>query len=396
MRFKSKYLRYLLKDYSYHTVFIISLLTLTALVTWWAVFVNRSIHDSYDLHKKNLKQGLLLYASTMGQNKTDSPKVGILIEDQRFEIVSSVDSLNRQAVKLSPVWSSLYIQPREEILLEREEKLKSQQLMVVGESGLLLFLILISGFMIYRSHWLEKRVIKELHELWSRVSHEIKSPITGLKAFLETIRDEPMDHEKMKPLIRMALQNVERQKKLTENMLIGQKIKNGGFGINLKTIDVKKFILDYLDYESSVSAGKIIEFDTQGSDCYLADADPSALRVVFDNIIDNAYKYGGKDVSIAISIRHEGKKRVVIKFADSGPGFDPGMNDGIFRAYGRLSEELPKGQHGTGMGLYISRNLVRKWGGDMSARSRGPGKGSEFSIYLKRKRTRDYEKSNDS
>ncbi len=108
-------------------------------------------------------------------------------------------------------------------------------------------------------------------------------------------------------------------------------------------------------------------------------ADVNALKVILDNITDNAVKYCASSPVLQVDrIGYENKAVIVIK--DNGPGFHPNFIDIIFEAYKHLDEELPVKRRGTGLGLNISRQLVRKMGGDLEAYSEGEGKGAEFHI----------------
>ncbi len=112
-------------------------------------------------------------------------------------------------------------------------------------------------------------------------------------------------------------------------------------------------------------------------------ADVNALKVILDNITDNAIKYCASSPVLQVDcIGYENNAVIVIK--DNGPGFRPHFIKTIFEAYKHLDEELPIKHQGTGLGLYISRQLARKMGGDLEAYSEGEGQGAEFRIILPR------------
>ncbi len=112
-------------------------------------------------------------------------------------------------------------------------------------------------------------------------------------------------------------------------------------------------------------------------------ADINVLKVILDNITDNAVKYCASSPVLQVDcICYENKAVIVIK--DNGPGFRPHFIETVFEAYKHLDEKLPVKRRGTGLGLYISRQLARKMGGDLEAYSEGEGKGAEFRIILPR------------
>jgi signal transduction histidine kinase len=377
------------KRQAYHFVFISSLLALTLLVTWWAIFLYQSVNQYFDTKLEAARQSVYSYTLFLGHNTAVKPEPGPYQRDQRLEIVHAHSQPGPYARELAPFWNGLWLQPREEVIRDLEEKRERRHLMVLGESGFLVLLILVSGLMIYRMYWLEKRTTQELHELWSRVSHEIKTPITGVKAFLETLQSQNLSREEIEPLLELALKQVDRQQQLTENMLIGQKIKRGGSGVKLTRLKILCFIKTYIEkHPMYVSKGNVtlVEPEATAAGTTIS-ADPEALRIIFANLFENAFKYGGSGILISISIEQVSKQVRVI-FEDNGPGFEPGMAEYIFKAYKRLGSELPGKEKGTGMGLYICRRLARKMGGNLSAQSEGKGKGARFILTLKKARTK--------
>lgn len=370
------------KNHAYHFIFILSLLSLTLLVTWWAIFIERSIRQSAKLRYENIIQSVKLYSHMLGSDINNPPRTGVFEKDERFEIIEKKGQADEYAQKLLPYWEQFLIQPKPEYIQKIKKKTKSQKIMIFGESSLLLILILISGFMIYWIFRLEKRSTQELNEFWSRVTHEIKTPITGLKAFLQTLKTQELKREDMEPLIDLALIQVERQQQLSENILMGQKFKKKGVKILQQKLNIQQYIKEFVkDNGSRLSQLKVI-FDNEGHNDIIVTADPNGLRIIFDNLADNAIKYGSKHLIISIKPENA-EKEVMVLFKDDGRGFEPGMEHNIFDAYKRLKNELPEEQHGTGMGLYISRKLAIQMGGDLTGSSSGMDKGSAFVLHLK-------------
>jgi signal transduction histidine kinase len=373
------------KRQTYHFVFISSLFALTLLVTWWAIFLYQSVNQTYETKLEGARHGVYSYSLFLGHNPVKQPKEGPYPRDSRLEIVHAHSKPREISTELLPYWKNWWLQPKAEFLDQLIDKRNRQRLMVIGESGFLLLLILVSGLMIYRMYWLEKRTTQELHELWSRVSHEIKTPITGVKAFLETLQSQSLSQEEMAPLLELALKQVDRQQQLTENMLVGQKLKRRASGIKLKRLPIRAYLQSYIEKHPFQLAGGDLTLACPGDDVNspIVFADPEALRIIFDNLIDNARKYGGDQVKIDICLEQKGK-RAVISFIDNGPGFSPQMAENIFKAYKRLGNELPgKEQKGTGMGMYISRRLAKKMKGSLTAHSQGIGEGAHFILSLK-------------
>jgi len=363
-------------------LFIVSFLSLISLVTWWSVFIRQSIVFQHHSNYENLKAHLEAYSVKLGHTQNIRPDPGSFPLDRRLEISFCDGKEGDFNIPLDPYWSSYCISPTNDYIETVEREFRSKTLMIFGESGFLILILCISTFMLIRMLWLEKRSDREVHELWSRITHEIKSPITGIKAFLQTLKNQHIPQDQLVPLIDMALREVDRQQQLAENLLIGRRLENGGHGLSRSTINVKEYLGDYLDTKNLLLGNLSIDVVWLTDEDLCVRADSDALRVVFDNLLDNATKYCENMPRLTLEIRAE-NKRGIISFIDSGKGFQPSMAEDIFRAFKRLNNELPKSSRGTGMGLHISRQLLRKMGGDLTASSQGVGKGANFSVYLK-------------
>ena len=106
-------------------------------------------------------------------------------------------------------------------------------------------------------------------------------------------------------------------------------------------------------------------------------ADRDGLRVILENLLDNAHKYGGGHVRIAAGV-NDGRWRLDI--SDRGRGFAPDQAERLFDLHNRGSGDGMT--HGAGLGLAIARSLARRMGGDITAHSGGPGKGAVFTVTL--------------
>jgi signal transduction histidine kinase len=253
--------------------------------------------------------------------------------------------------------------------------------MIIGEGALLVLLILVSSFMLYRLIREERRTLDELSEFWGRITHEIKTPITGLRAFLETLKRQDLDGDKLQPLIELALKQVDRQQQLAHNLLIGQRLRRGAPQLDLQSLNLRSFIDQFFRQQTSLLAGVDLEVSVPSENDLWITADPDALRAILDNLMDNAIKYSSPSPKLSISVSFDDHRAWVL-VRDFGIGFPPHQAEHLFDAYRRLKEELPGHSHGTGMGLYISRQLARRMNGDLIASSDGPGQGAEFLLSL--------------
>ena len=273
-----------------------------------------------------------------------------------------------------------YLTVKEHILKEFEKDLGSKRLMVIGESGLLALIVFAGIIFLFKFINLEKRTTREMEEFWGRISHEIKTPVTGIRAFLESLAAGAIDSQSLPGFIDLALKEIGRQQQLAENILTGSSFKNA-VRLNIESFDLNSYVRDYFNIHFvSLSKGRFI-LDSNHSGVLNVRADRHALRIILDNITDNAVRYCHPGFELKISTGRS-EKQAWITLSDDGPGFDEACSSRIFEAYRYMDGELPDTPHGTGMGLYISKKLAVKMGGDIEAASGGKGQGSVFRVTL--------------
>jgi signal transduction histidine kinase len=107
---------------------------------------------------------------------------------------------------------------------------------------------------------------------------------------------------------------------------------------------------------------------------------PRDLQIVFSNLLDNAVKYGGEEPKVFVQARPQGDDRVVARISDNGRGIRFELRRKIFQRFFRGGSELERTTKGTGLGLYIVKNLVKKMKGRVNVHGRGPLNGATFEV----------------
>ncbi len=371
------------KGYGHHILFGLSILSLAALLTWWTIFIRTSIQNEKSQQYKILELEVNILCQTVAKDEEFEPEIGICDHDQRFEILKERPDDAPFVKSLEPRWPEFWVRPRAEIVDHIEQEFRSKNFMLLGESGFIILILLLSSVFLYRAIQVERRTAREVTEFWERSAHEIKTPITGIKAFLQNLKSQS-GSEKIAPFIKLALKQVERQEKLAENILSGHRLKSRE-PLNLQPVNLPRFLEEYFQKSAVSLTDTEIGLDT-GSDKNLqVRADVHALKVILDNLTDNAVKYTGPHLVLRVSVKISGRD-VLLDVKDNGPGFDPRKSEALFRAFEILASELPVKRRGTGMGLYISRALAREMGGDLLALSEGKGQGAIFRIILQKEK----------
>jgi signal transduction histidine kinase len=279
----------------------------------------------------------------------------------------------------------------ERALLERETGLDAQQMaerqleiavhhdrrnvMLVGESTLLALMLSGSLVVLFLLAQRRRQQREDMEKLLQFTSHEFKTPVAGVKGLLQSLALGSIPEAQRAELIQLGQVECDRLEHLAETILAYQRAMSREPRAGAQRIDVAQFIGDLLAHRARTSTGSEVEVALVDAVQVLGDRD--GLRVILENLLDNANKYGGGKVRIAAGIS-DGHWRLDI--SDQGRGFDPASAEKLFDLHNRGSGEGVT--HGAGLGLAIARQLARRMGGDLSAHSPGPGRGAVFTVTL--------------
>jgi signal transduction histidine kinase len=181
----------------------------------------------------------------------------------------------------------------------------------------------------------------------------------------------------------MGLGEAERLEHMIENVLIAGRLRTDRQPIRMSLSRLDRFLDAFAAHRGELiqEPGALEVACEEGVRDAEALFDPDGLRVVLENLVDNALKYGGDEPNVRIHARKDGSA-LLVDVADDGIGFDPGEAENLFRPFVRTTEEGSPSRHGAGLGLSIARALMRRMGGDVTARSDGPGRGACFTVHL--------------
>lgn len=196
------------------------------------------------------------------------------------------------------------------------------------------------------------------------VTHELKSPIASLKLYLQTMTRHSVSAEQQAEFHRFMLEDVERLDTLIDHLLETARIERGM--ASEEAID-----LNLANLLSQVSAAACVRYkmppETVSIDCHdiLITAPPIQVEILFRNLVDNAIKYGGRPprVRIVARMRKESNGEVTVSVCDNGTGIPANLRRKVFGRFVRLGNELERSKPGTGLGLYLVRNVTHALGG---------------------------------
>jgi NtrC-family two-component system sensor histidine kinase KinB len=228
----------------------------------------------------------------------------------------------------------------------------------------------------------ERLLEEERNDFVATVSHELRTPMTGVYGAAQTLlrRHSELSPEQRESLLSMIASEAARLTQITEEVLLTSQLDRGDLRVETAPVDVREVVRSAVHTMRSHLPDSIqIEVEI-GDHVGVASGDSDRIQQVLVNLLDNAAKYGGSPVRVSA----EGTNGVVrIAVSDAGPGIGAADRDRIFEKFYRADPQATRGARGTGLGLYISRELAQRLGGRLHLAS-APGEGATFVVELPR------------
>lgn len=232
----------------------------------------------------------------------------------------------------------------------------------------------------------ERQLENVRKEFVANVSHELKTPLSVIKGYSETLVDdqEQMDASQREQFIRAIHRHAERLAAIIEDLLSLSRLESSNPGMQLAVHDLTPFLRSIVDdFSETISrSGLTLSFSTAPAKPLFANVDPLRLTQVFANLIENARKYTPAGTSVWIGAEKvETDGEVELSVEDNGPGIPPSDLPRIFERFYRVEKGRSRGKGGTGLGLSIVKHIVQLHNGRVWAESTW-GKGTRIVIRL--------------
>ena len=232
----------------------------------------------------------------------------------------------------------------------------------------------------------EERALETLRsDFVATASHELRTPMTSISGAARTLlrHGEQLPPKRHNDFLEMIVEESDRLARIVDQILVASRIEAGKVDVTFERCDatgIARSVVESVRHRAPAE----IELHLDAPDSLEVDCDPDRLRQVLGNILDNAIKYSPDGGEVRVELRGEDDTvRFVVQ--DEGMGFEPSAAEAIFERFHRLDPHQTRGIGGTGLGLYIARELVRRMGGRIWAESER-GRGAAFSFELPRVR----------
>lgn len=254
------------------------------------------------------------------------------------------------------------------------------QKMIIGEA-IILVLSLIGGlFMLFRSLRKEISAAQQQRNFLLSITHELKSPLAGIRLILETFQKRrELKPEIQEKLSTNALAETDRLTALVNDLLLSAKLENV-YDINEETLDLGEVIHDAAERVAMKYKTSSLHVDI-APDVGMVNGDRLGLTSVAVNLLENAAKYSQPNPVIHTSLQRGGARELIWEVSDNGMGIPDREKRRVFTKFYRVGNEDTRTTKGTGLGLFIVKQLVEKHGGQLELLDNKP-QGTTFRIYL--------------
>jgi two-component system phosphate regulon sensor histidine kinase PhoR len=251
--------------------------------------------------------------------------------------------------------------------------------MVLSEGSMFLLVFALGAWSLHKAVNKERKLHEQKKNFLLSVTHELKSPLASIKLYLQTISKRDLDKKQIMSFLDKCLLDVERLDDLVENMLLASKIENSSY-----TFPKENFSLSAL-VDSVVNRLQInkCDFNQQLINAEIEPkieitGDKFALSSVVTNLVENAIKYSQPCEEVSVKLFRKNDD-VYLQVADRGIGIADDEKGRIFERFYRVGSEDTRNTKGTGLGLYIVKQVLDKHDATIQVRDNRPA-GSVFEV----------------
>jgi two-component system sensor histidine kinase SenX3 len=253
--------------------------------------------------------------------------------------------------------------------------------------GFLAFPLIITGVVLNTTFLVREIRRNEQHDAFiNAVTHELKTPVASIRLYLQTLQSREIEPAKRQEFYRVMVEDTDRLLGTIEQVLragrLGAKIRHASAG----PVDLSAIVRDCLALARSrhhlpEDALTYRESLVNGSAPRVL-GDEDELKAAVSNLVDNAIKYSGSQVRVAVELDQPEIAQATLRVRDEGVGISAMELKRIFKRFYRIPGAVAVRVKGTGLGLFVVRSVIKRHGGKVFAASEGPGRGSTFTVQL--------------
>lgn len=226
--------------------------------------------------------------------------------------------------------------------------------MVIGEGLVFFFILMLGLWKIRASIQKEMKMSKRQNNFLLSVTHELKTPLTSNKLYLQTLlKRKNLDRNQQEEMLVQAITENKRLEDMIENILTATRIENHRLQLNIDEYNLSQEMTRITENWSKSRVP--VQLSIEGN--IITKVDLFIIETVLHNLLENALKYAGDQATIEVYLRRE-KNTITWGVKDNGIGIPQEMKGDIFKKFVRIGNEETRAQKGTGLGLYIVKSLL--------------------------------------
>ena len=255
--------------------------------------------------------------------------------------------------------------------------------------GVIFFPVVIAGVILNTIFLVrEVRRNEQQDSFLNAITHELKTPITSIRLYLETLQRRPIDDQQRQQFYQIMLDDTQRLMGTVEQVLRAARVTQKNAVLDRTQVEIGPLVQDAVELARArhhLSPQSLAwELDGKLAEPLLTLGDREALSTALSNMLDNAVKYSPGDPKIRVEVLTPDLQHVRSCVQDNGVGIPRGELKRIFKRFYRVVAAPALQVKGSGLGLFIVRTIAQRHGGRAYAESEGAGKGSTVTIELPR------------
>lgn len=253
--------------------------------------------------------------------------------------------------------------------------------------GIIFFFVIIAG-MVLNTIFLVREIRRNEQQdsFLNAVTHELKTPITSIRLYLQTLERRQVDETRRHDFYRLMLEDTDRLLGTVEQVLKAGEVRQRSLKKNWQDVNFAAVVQESVNL-ASLRHGlrpEELHFGSEPPGQITLMGSQEELRTAVANLLENAVKYTDDNREIVVDLITPDMDTVLLRVRDNGVGIPVPELKRIFKRFYRVTGRSTEKVKGTGLGLFIVRSIARRHGGEVSAESPGPGQGSTFTLRLPR------------
>lgn len=276
-----------------------------------------------------------------------------------------------------------YLALRTEPLAELERERNRAVWRDAGQGAFMALGVLLGLTYIYLRLHAEMELMLRQRNFIASVTHELKTPIAALRVWIETLFTHALDESRKTRIHGLMDQDLHRLTDLVQNLLTAARADAGSLELELAPLELGPWLRQVCEAMDQRLGPGALGLRLELADGIVVMADPKLLAIPVENLLSNAFKYAAEPRATTVTLDGDGDEAILV-VGDQGQGFHAKEGHRIFQRFYRVGDEMTRQVPGTGLGLFLAREIVERHGGTIGARSRGKGLGATFTLRLPR------------